>query len=398
VTPPSTWYTNPTICGNAMPTCGATQETQECCAPPCASDCICGDWTVWSDCMTDNAFGIACGPGTKSRSRICLPPQYGGQGCPPTDEEVTCVLEGCPTNCAVSEWSAWSPCPNTCGIRLTQRRTRTVLTPPENGGSPCPDLVDEIPCPCLPCPVDCQLSPWGLWGDCDTPCGPGNRWRTRDVLVVPRDGGVGCNITIEESPCVVNADGGYFDAQGQWTPANKPCDVNCKVGPWGDWSPCDKTCTSDQDATFPGTQTRTRTVLVPTQYSGLPCPATVESRWCATQCCAVDMTLSPWGDWSTCTATCGGGWQSRQRQIVQYPRCGGQVLNLPLVEYQPCNTGCCSRMCVYHPYSNWSPCHAIDTATVDRFVRASDYTGLRSAIDTAPLVLPYNQRLLISYS
>jgi hypothetical protein len=386
VTAPTTWYTNPAICGTNMPVCGETIQTQDCCTPACPQDCICGDWTVWSDCMTDNSGDMACGNGTKTRTRSCLPPVAGGNPCPATIDTQSCTLPGCPTNCAVSEWSDYTPCPDTCGIRLSHSRYRTVITPPANGGAPCPDLVDTRACACTPCPVDCVLSPWNIWGDCDQPCGPGTRQRTRDIIVTPKNGGLGCNNTVETAPCIVNDAGGYFDDQGQWTPANKPCDVNCQVGPWGDWSPCDKTCTSDTDSTFPGTQVRTRSVVVPPQYNGIPCPATQEAQWCATQCCPVDMQLSDWGDWSPCTATCGGGWQSRTRSISVYPRCGGQVLTDPLIQYQACNTQCCNLACVYHPYSGWSPCVSADSATVNRLNAAHDNAGLLNLFQNAPTV------------
>jgi hypothetical protein len=202
--------------------------------------------------------------------------------------------------------------------------------------------------------------------------------------VTPKNGGLGCNYTVETAPCVVNEAGGYFDEHGQWTPANKPCDINCKVGPWGEWSGCSKSCTSDTDSTFPGVRTRTRTVEVPPQFHGVPCPATIEQEWCATACCPVDMQLSDWHTWSPCTATCGGGWQSRFRLISVYPRCGGRVLSDSLIEYQRCNEQCCNRPCVYHPYIGWSPCKQADSARVAQLTTARDYASLLSLLQAAP--------------
>jgi uncharacterized protein (DUF433 family) len=57
------------------------------------------------------------------------------------------AVTGCPVDCVVSEWSAWSEC-----VEGTQTRTRTILTPASNGGTPCPVLVETQPCdmPCIP--------------------------------------------------------------------------------------------------------------------------------------------------------------------------------------------------------------------------------------------------------
>jgi hypothetical protein len=56
-------------------------------------------------------------------------------------------VAGCPVDCVVSEWSAWSEC-----VEGTQTRTRTILTPASNGGTPCPVLEETQPCdmPCVP--------------------------------------------------------------------------------------------------------------------------------------------------------------------------------------------------------------------------------------------------------
>jgi len=52
-----------------------------------------------------------------------------------------CCNGGQPVNCVVSAWSEWSPCVN--GL---QTRTRTVVTPPANGGTACPPLSETRSC------------------------------------------------------------------------------------------------------------------------------------------------------------------------------------------------------------------------------------------------------------
>ena len=57
------------------------------------------------------------------------------------------LVPGCPVDCVVSDWSAWSEC-----IEGEQTRTRTIVTPASNGGTPCPVLTETQPCdiPCVP--------------------------------------------------------------------------------------------------------------------------------------------------------------------------------------------------------------------------------------------------------
>jgi hypothetical protein len=63
------------------------------------------------------------------------------------DSEVTLTPVAIPVDCALSEWSQWAPtsewsaCVNGTQSR-TERRTRTVVTPPSNGGAPCGPLEE----------------------------------------------------------------------------------------------------------------------------------------------------------------------------------------------------------------------------------------------------------------
>ena len=67
------------------------------------------------------------------------------------------ILPGCdccekvPVNCVVGPWSDWGPClcyDNNNGAIVCGRetRTRSVITPPQNGGTACPPLVEYRPC------------------------------------------------------------------------------------------------------------------------------------------------------------------------------------------------------------------------------------------------------------
>ena len=93
------------------------------------------------------------------------------------------------------------------------------------------------------------------------------------------------------------------------------CDpVDCVVSEWSEWSDCSEECGG-------GTQTRTRTVITPAANGGAECPVLEEQRACNEEpCCDNDWSF---GEWSDCTAECGGGIQERE---VVCKDCNGNTL------------------------------------------------------------------------
>lgn len=53
-------------------------------------------------------------------------------------------------DCKVSEWSQWSECDTSCGIGM-MTRSRSILQPTQNGGKHCPSLVQKRGCQGLRC-------------------------------------------------------------------------------------------------------------------------------------------------------------------------------------------------------------------------------------------------------
>jgi len=74
----------------------------------------------------------------------------------------------------------------------------------------------------------------------------------------------------------------------------------------------------------------------------MACPALTDSQPCNTQACPmpVDCAVSAWSDWSTCSATCGGGTQTRSR-TVNTPAANGGMACPALTDSQACNTNPC---------------------------------------------------------
>lgn len=134
------------------------------------------------------------------------------------------------------------------------------------------------------------------------------------------DAASGCGVVGGTQACTCA--GGLAGAQvceagGAWG----ACDcggppVDCVVSDWTEWTSCSAECGG-------GTQTRTRSVLVVAQNDGAACPELVESRDCNTNGCPVDCQMSAWSDWATCSAECGGGTTTRTRTITVQPANGG---------------------------------------------------------------------------
>jgi hypothetical protein len=378
----------PTADGKACPT--ELFRTQACNADVCEpEDCQLGEW----DCSA-GACSRTCGSGTHQCVRPVLrEAQAGGKACPPEKtrtKSIACNTAPCPIDCVVSTWGAVGACSKTCGGGFVTHK-RQVLTAAENGGKPCPALVDTLECNAEPCPADCALSSldqttcgtcsktcgggiqsclrtilrqpmaggapcksltgyqpcnlqkpcvedckatdFGPWGACSATCGEGHAFRRRTILQQPSFGGEKCPPMIELKACLVVA-----------------CPIDCQVSPFGYYGPCDKTCGE-------GSRTRERTVVLQPLLDGKPCPHLKEHQKCNNGACPLDCIVSEWGKYSLCTHTCGPvGLQARRRTIVRAALDGGAPCPV-LAQEAPCNTHIeCPVDCTLHQWSVWLPC------------------------------------------
>lgn len=252
----------------------------------------------------------SCINGNKSQTRnIITPAKNGGSSCP-----VLKQTESCPVNCGVSLWSAWSDCDP---VTNTQNRTRTIITPPKNGGASCPELIET-----KSCPIDCEVSNWSTWSNCDP--STGTRFRTRTVNTPPKNGGTPCPELTE----------------------TEPCPVNCAVSDWTGSTECDPAS---------GTQINTRSVITQPKNGGTSCPELSMRQPCTP--IPINCQVSDWFD-GTCSRPCGGGVSYRRRTVTVQPRNGGADCP-PLIDTDrpiACNTQPCPVDCFITEWGPWGKC------------------------------------------
>jgi uncharacterized protein YegL len=105
-----------------------------------------------------------------------------------------------------------------------------------------------------------------------------------------------------------------------------------------------------------GFQILQREVMEPEdELYGTKCPSTSRTMKCNQFKCPVNCEIDEWSDWSECTRECGGGAQTRQRNIKVHPKNGGAGC-APLTDTQPCNIETCDKDCGLLAWTDWSPC------------------------------------------
>jgi hypothetical protein len=124
---------------------------------------------------------------------------------------------------------------------------------------------------------------------------------------------------------------------------------------WGEWSTCSKTCGG-------GLMNRTRTVKTAPLNGGTACPPLTDSSTCNNQECPVDCEVSGWSEFSACSLPCGGGIQTKTRTVTKQPTFNGATCP-PLSEEQNCNTQGCPVNCV----GSWAGCSVTCGEGVDTF-------------------------------
>jgi hypothetical protein len=100
-------------------------------APTVAEPCPVSEWSDWSMCDSN------CGPGTRTRVRLTLPPgrEKTVAACanvPLLESTVCSAAVDCDAGCTFTDWTAWGTCSSSCGggtvIRIRTRLSGPVAT------------------------------------------------------------------------------------------------------------------------------------------------------------------------------------------------------------------------------------------------------------------------------
>jgi len=121
---------------------------------------------------------------------------------------------------------------------------------------------------------------------------------------------------------------------------SQPCPVDCKLEVWSGWSKCSAECGG-------GIQTRLREVSRAMKYGGKPCGSTSQTRQCATAACEANCVLSDWTAWTTCSKDCDGGTAKRQKFVTQKAQGAGTCADgwdKERLEYKECNMQRCATV------------------------------------------------------
>ena len=363
--------------------CPSLYEQRLCKQQACPVDCVVQAWSAWKPCS------LTCGTGMRTRARVIYTkPQFGGKGCPPLDSSELCNTHFCPVNCVLSAWSAWESCSRTCGGGSRERR-RSVSIAAIFGGRPCDSLSEKDACAIDACPVDCTVGAFGDWGACTVTCGGGTQMRGRRVVTATRDGGKACPSLSEQRRCMDTACpvDCQVSAWGLFTDCTKtcgggsrtrmrsvdvaaahggkacaelsntfkcngaPCPINCDVSTWTQWGECSQSCGA-------GTRKRSRKITVYPSHGGTPCPTSLlDAALCNEGECPVHCVMAAWGGFAACTVSCGGGTKARKRAVHTSAAHGGFVCP-HLVEEVSCRTAACPVDCVVNAWEAWSTCTA----------------------------------------
>ena len=119
--------------------------------------------------------------------------------------------------------------------------------------------------------------------------------------------------------------------------------VDCVWGPFGDWTDCSVSCGG-------GVKVANRTILQPALYGGKDCEGTAFNtiERCHAQPCPketkpdpVDCEWSPITVWSECSKTCGWGIKTSERTISRHALNGGKECSGDTIQTEKCKLRDC---------------------------------------------------------
>ncbi|CAG02749.1 unnamed protein product, partial [Tetraodon nigroviridis] len=258
---------------------------------PCSLNLNCFNYfyniTEWSTCqLSPNAM---CGDGIKTRMLDCV--RSDGKSvdlkhCQKLNLEaswqlnLSCVVE-CPVNCQLSEWSDWSTCSQTCGLKGKMSRQRWVVQASQGDGRPCPSQMAQWkPCPVQPC-YQWKYSSWSQCQVENVVCGTGTRYRNLSCVVSDGsfhdEGSLVDDELCQSLELTVNG----FTPVRLKEACTLPCPGDCYLMEWSDWSSCAGVCVRGAALDYVSVQVRSRAVLAQEPENLQLCP---DQQWESRPC------------------------------------------------------------------------------------------------------------------
>ncbi|XP_035663694.1 coadhesin-like [Branchiostoma floridae] len=306
-----------------------------------------GSWSAWGPWT---GCDVTCGAGSQTRTRLCdnPAPSNGGLFCSGAAQDFqSCTRALCPVDGNWSPWSFWSSCDVTCASGVQFRNRSCDNPPPIGGGANCSGVSDDFQvCNTSQlCPVHGNWSQWSPWSACNVTCGLGSQSRNRSCdSPPPQHGGANC---------------GGSPAEVQSCDSGQPCAVHGNWSQWSPWSACNATCGL-------GSQSRYRSCdSPPPQHGGANCSGSSEElqgcdsgQPCAGKFFFFNGNWSAWSLWSACNASCGVGYQTRNRTCDNpEPLNGGANCTGTAQDVQECDfLPPCAVDGGWSPWTPWSNC------------------------------------------
>ncbi|KAL3886521.1 hypothetical protein ACJMK2_026506 [Sinanodonta woodiana] len=190
-------------------------------------------------------------------------------------------------------------------------------------------------------------------------------WSQWNICSLTCGGGQHYRVRVCNNPTPANGGAFCIGPNNETQTCNdKPCPVDGNWADWGNWYSCTATCGSSV------TRSRSRTCTNPAPSAGGVNCTGMESdlESCHLNACPVDGNWSDWGHWSTCTATC-GSWITRYRSRTctnPAPSIGGANCMGTASYSESCNLGACPVDGNWSEWGNWSECSATCGSSVTR--------------------------------
>ncbi|XP_022829303.1 spondin-1 [Spodoptera litura] len=296
----------------------------------------------------------------------------GDNGVPEDSDNNATPIEANEGICETSEWGPWSECSVTCGVGVSTRR-RHFLN--HMGIKKCPLVATEENRKCMEpqCTEEerevsdpsCPTTAWAAWSPCSASCGRGVRFRMR-LLLVPAARQQDCSARVElmqQRPCqerescaidmmtakricMEAADPGPCRGLYQrWTfMAQKGMCVPFAYGGcrgnqnnFITQEDCTNTCSVILGGGGPPAGLPLGPLPGPTLNNAVPTSNNVNGPSLAQ---AGDCQVSPWGEWSKCSVSCGTGYQERTRTVLVQPGPGGAACPRAMARRRRCYRKC----------------------------------------------------------